>query len=556
MPTKTKKKKVAIYNRVSTVEQSEKEFSSLDGQKNQCNSWLDMKNAGSENNYKVFKIYTDTKSGKNLNRPGMKQLRKDAANGKFDLMITTKLDRISRKLSDFLELVEELDEHNVDIAVTTQNIDTSTPAGKLSQNIMVMFAEFEREMNAARTREKRKETAKQGHWLGGYPPLGYDVIDKKLHINDEEKELVQEIFTRYLKSKSSTKVAKTLNKDGYRNKEWETKKGKMMGGSKFHKKVILRVLQSKLYIGKIEHDGESYEGVHDAIIKDETFEKAQEIIEENTSQAKANTTSESPAVLKDLVGCGFCDSSFTITSTKPRDKKYHYYRCVKKNNEGKTKDHAPKDLSVPSLDEFVLHCVKFLLREPELLEAMKKRATFESKTELESTERKINRLTDNLKTAKKDISNTLKLLTNNPDGPSAELYQDQLDDLKLEQERIEDELEHCKKRKEAIENRKVVDDDTYKVILNEFIKLWDESESRMREDLMKTVIKSLVSHVDNDKTGDIEINFLADKKLEAEWQEIKKCEPGKVQVRTSGMPGSPGRIRTYDPSVNSRLLCR
>ncbi len=99
------------------------------------------------------------------------------------------------------------------------------------------------------------------------------------------------------------------------------------------------------------------------------------------------------------------------------------------------------------------------------------------------------------------------------------------------------------------------DDDTYNTILNEFIKLWDESDSRVREDLMKTVIQSLISHVDNDNTGDIEINFLADKKLEAEWAEIKKCEPEKVQVRTTVMRGSPGRIRTYDRSVNSRLLC-
>ncbi len=165
-------------------------------------------------------------------------------------------------------------------------------------------------------------------------------------------------------------------------------------------------------------------------------------------------------------------------------------------------------------------------------------------------------MTDTLKVTKKDIKNTLKLLTRNPDSPSIELYQEQLNDLKLERERIEDELEYCKKRKEALENRQVVDDDTYQAILKEFIKLWDESDSVVREDLMKTVIQSVISHVDDDNTGDVEINCIVDKQLEAEWEKIKKCEPEKAQVRTAGLRGSPGRIRTYDPSVNSRLLCR
>ena len=549
------KKKVAIYNRVSTVKQSDKEFSSLDAQKEMCESFL--RGKGSDK-YDIHKIYTDTKSAKNLKRPGLRELRNDAAKGNFELVVVTKLDRISRNIKDFLELVEELENNGVDIAVTTLSIDTSTPVGKFQQNLMLNLAQFEREMNAARTKEKRRETAKKGHWLGGFPPLGYNVEEKKLHVNDEEKELIQEMFTRYLKTKSSTKVAKSLNKDGYRNKEWETKKGKIRGGSKFDKHIVLRILQNKLYIGKIEHKEEVYEGIHEAIIDEETFEKAQKIRKANDTPSKSYSDDNTPAVLNDLIECGFCDSSFTTTSTTKSStgKKYHYYRCIKKNNEGKTKDHAPKDLSVSSLDEFVLHTVKFLLKEPELLEAMKQRATFENETDLESTERKIKQMTDTLKVTKKDIKNTLNLLTKNPDGPSADLYQEQLDDLQLERERIEYELEYCKKRKEALENRQVIDYDTYKSILQEFVKLWDESDSVLREDLMKTVIQSVISHVDSDKSGEVEINYIADKQLEAEWTQIKKCEPEKVQVRTTVMPGSPGRIRTYDPSVNSRLLCR
>ncbi|MDZ7807294.1 MAG: recombinase family protein [Gracilimonas sp.] len=145
-----------------------------------------------------------------LKRPGIERLMKDAAKGKFDLLIVTKIDRVSRSLQDFLNFLETLEEHDVSLAVVTQDIDTTSPAGKALQRMLLVFAEFERDMVSERTREKRLETIKAGLWPGGFQILGYDLKDRKLIVNENEAETVQDIYKRYLKIKSASKVARSL----------------------------------------------------------------------------------------------------------------------------------------------------------------------------------------------------------------------------------------------------------------------------------------------------------------------------------------------------------
>ncbi|TYP94855.1 site-specific DNA recombinase [Fodinibius salinus] len=561
MAKKTKKKKVAIYIRVSTVEQSENDFSSLDGQESQCKAWINNRNQIESKDYEIHEIYKDMKSGKDLKRPGIKRLQKDAKDGEFDLLVVTKLDRVSRSLHDFLKLVSELDEHGVNIAVVTQQIDTSTPAGKALQRLLLVFAEFERDMNSQRTKEKMLESAKQGRWQGGYPPLGYDVGDKKvLQINEKEAEEVKEVYNRYFELKSSTKVAQSLNKDGYTTKDWVTSKGEPRGGDKYESRQILRILKSQVYLGKIEHNDDVFEGKHDPIIEQETFDKAQEVLESNRIKPKKYDKTDTPAVLTSVAECGLCDSSLTTTSTKKSSgKKYYYYKCLKKNREGNTKGHAPKPLSVPSLDNFVFNTFKLLFEEPEILKAVKKRSKFEGESQIEKLEKKIKRLNQQIKSTSKDITKTKKLLTKDAGDRSEEILLEQLENLALKKEEHEDELEFCTSEKKRLSDQKTIDTKSYQKILKHFIEEWENGDPDKREDHIKALVRRVTSNVDRDKTGMIEVEYIADKKLEAEWPKIEKCESGSeksLPVRTSSFNGSPGRIRTYDRSVNSRLLCR
>ena len=561
MPKKNKKKslKAAVYIRVSTVEQSDNDGSSLDGQLSQCKTWIDQKNTmGGIEGKKIndYEVYKDTKSGKDLKRPGIARLMKDASEGKFDLLIVTKIDRVSRSLQDFLNFLETLEEHDVSLAVVTQDIDTTSPAGKALQRMLLVFAEFERDMVSERTSEKRLETIKAGLWPGGYQILGYDLKDRKLVVNENEAGIVGDIYKRYLKMKSASKVARKLNKDGFRNKEWITLKGNSRGGGKFHKKSVLTILKNHTYLGKYEFEGKVYEGKHEQIVDQEVFDQVQTIISQNAAEPKSNITSDTPAVLTDLCTCGFCESGMTVSSTTNRhDKKYYYYKCVQKNNEGKTKDHNPKDLPVHTLDEFVYKTLVVLLEEPELLKAMKKRIKYEGEDRIKEIEKRIKQIQDLLKSKKKDKVNALKLVTDNAASSLKETYESQLESIVLEIEEKENEIEFLSEQLKTLKQQSPISASEYKKVLKGFVSLYDYNDVDTKRDLTKVLVKNVESLV-NQKTNDgtIEVQYIADKALEMDWLDIKKANP-KGRVRMKGTLGSPGRIRTYDQLINSQLLC-
>ena len=563
MKSKKKSIKAAIYIRVSTVEQSDNNFSSLDGQLNQCKTWINQRNtiqSADGKKIEVHGIYKDTKSGKDLNRPGIERLMKDAKSGQFDLLVVTKIDRVSRSLKDFLNFFEKLESCNIDIASVTQEIDTSTSAGKALQRMLLVFAEFERDMVSERTREKRIETLKAGRWQGGTPRLGYDIEEKELKINTEEAETVKKIFKEYLKLKSSNKVADYLNRNGLRNKHWVTKKGTIRGGGRFNNKSVLNILSSRLYLGQYEFEGKIYDGKHKAIIDEETFARAQEVISQNSIVPHTHVKSSTPAILREICSCGLCENSMTVTSTTKRagkkEKKYFYYKCTKKNSEGISKDHNPKDLPMGILDNFVFSTLLCLMKEPELLNAIQKRTKFEGEYQIGEIESKVSQIKGAIKARKKDETNTLKLLTDNPTSILKETYESQLETIILELEELENELQFLNEQLERLKQKRPINKSSYKKILEEFTGIYQQSDIQLKRDFIKTLVKDVESSVNSDTNdGIIKVEYISDKRLEADWAQIKSAN-SEVEVRTLGLAGSPGRIRTYDPSVNSRLLCR
>lgn len=548
MPKQKKNKslKAAIYIRVSTTEQSDNEFSSLDGQLSQCKTWIQQKNTmGGIEGRKIsdFEVYKDAKSGKDLNRPGIERLLKDAQNDKFDLLIVTKLDRVSRSLQDFLNLFQKLEESNVDIAVVTQDIDTSSPAGKALQRMLLVFAEFERDMVSDRTREKRIESLKAGLWTGGYQILGYDLEDKKLIKNETEAELVKTIYQKYLELKSANKVARYLNKTGYRNKKWITQKGTPRGGGKFNKKNVLSILKRQLYTGFFEIGGSVYEGQHEPVVDQSLFDQTQQLIHQNSVTPHANTSSDTPAVLKGICSCGLCENSMTVYGTKNRHKsKYYYYKCTNKNNNGVTADHNPKDLPVGTLDNFVFRTIKILLKEPELLNAMKKRTKYEGEDRINEIKNRIKQLQVALKEQKKRKTNTLQLITDNPSDIIKEAYESQLKTVILEIQESEDQINFYTDQLESLKQKSPVSKNSYKSILKDFTQNYENSDTEIKRNLTQILVKEVNSHVNqNTNDGFINVQYIADKRLEAEWQDIKKGA-NSIKVRTFGTSGSPGRI--------------
>jgi DNA invertase Pin-like site-specific DNA recombinase len=253
-------------------------------------------------------------SGGTLERPGLKRLMQDVEDGLVDVIVVYKIDRLSRSLADFAKLVEVFDQHGVTFVSVTQQFNTTTSMGRLTLNILLSFAQFEREVTAERIRDKVAASRRKGMWMGGVPPFGYRVENRKLVVDDEAATHVRWIFARFLEIGSCTELAREVNTRGIRTPR----------GNKIDKKYIYRMLSNRAYIGEAVHKGESYPGEHDAIIDRKTWDRVHAILRESPRKRAARTRSDTPALLKGLL-FGPDGAAFSPTHTRKGDKLYRYY---------------------------------------------------------------------------------------------------------------------------------------------------------------------------------------------------------------------------------------
>ena len=260
------------------------------------------------------------------------KLINDVKLGKINCVVVYKVDRLSRSLLDFTRLLEFFDEYKVAFASVTQHFNTESSMGRLTLNILLSFAQFEREMISERTRDKMAAARKKGKWTGGVPPLGYDVAKDKpvLIINEQEAKLVRRIYGMYLDVSSILTTTVLLNEQGYTTKKRVSKAGKTSGGVKFLKNTIHRILMNPLYMGKASYNEQLYEGEHDAIIDEDLFEKVQDRIKYNRHDRKIRKNAQCAGLLSQLIRCKACDCLMIHTySVKNKVKKYRYYVCLK-----------------------------------------------------------------------------------------------------------------------------------------------------------------------------------------------------------------------------------
>ena len=321
----------AIYTRKSTIEGLEKDFTTLDAQREAGESYI--KSQKSQGWAISSEKYDDGGfTGADTNRPALQRLMNDIKLGKINCIVVYKVDRLSRSLLDFTSLLEFFEAYHVAFVSVTQHFNTDSSMGRLTLNVLLSFAQFEREMISERTRDKIGAARKKGKWAGGLPTLGYD-IDKekrKLVINEQEAKLVQKIYKLYLEVSSILTTTITLNGQGYTTKKHVTKAGRMFGGVKFNKNVVHKIIMNVLYTGKVLYNGKLYDGEHEAIIDEELFEKVQERIKYNRRDRKIRTNAKCAGVLSQLLRCEACDCPMIHTySVKNKVTKYRYYVCLK-----------------------------------------------------------------------------------------------------------------------------------------------------------------------------------------------------------------------------------
>lgn len=281
MPAKASKLiRCAIYTRKSTEHGLELEFNSLDAQREACEAYI--KSQASQGWQVVRKHYDDPAySGGNLDRPALKDLLADIKAGLVDVIVVYKIDRLTRSLADFAKLVEMFDARSISFVAVTQQFNTTSSMGRLTLNVLLSFAQFERELSSERVRDKVAASRRKGKWTGGTVPLGYDVKDKKLVVNTKEAETVKTIFKLYLQHRSFNAVAGELNRRKVVSKRREAKEAKYQGGIPLTYGPLAHLLNNRIYLGETGHGGKWYAGEHEAIIDRRTFEAVQKIIAEN-----------------------------------------------------------------------------------------------------------------------------------------------------------------------------------------------------------------------------------------------------------------------------------
>lgn len=299
MANNPKTLRCAIYTRKSTEHGLELEFNSLDAQREACEAYI--KSQASQGWRVLPQHYDDPAySGGNLDRPALKRLLDDIHAGQVDVVVVYKIDRLTRSLADFAKLVEAFDARSISFVAVTQQFNTTTSMGRLTLNVLLSFAQFERELSSERVRDKIAASRRKGKWTGGSVPLGYDARDKKLVVNKAEVETVRTIFRRYLDLQSFGKVIEDLNRRGIVTKRRDTKVPKFRGGIPFTYGPLDHLLKNRIYCGEVHHGGKWFTGEHEAIINRKTFDRVQQALRANVTKRKAKALQSDALLLGKL----------------------------------------------------------------------------------------------------------------------------------------------------------------------------------------------------------------------------------------------------------------
>ncbi len=313
----------AVYTRKSTEEGLEQAFNSLDAQREACEAYIQSQK---HDGWRPIKTRYDDGgfSGGSMDRPGLQQLLEDIASGRVQVVVVYKVDRLTRALSDFAKIVDIFDDRGVSFVSVTQQFNTTTSMGRLTLNVLLSFSQFEREVTGERIRDKIAASKKKGMWMGGVPPLGYDVVDKKLVVSQREAEAVRHIFRRYQELAGVRELRRELGDAGYRSKVRTSAAGSITGGKPFSRGALYALLQNRLYIGEVVHKDSSYPGMHDAIMDDALWQAVQARLATNRVDRQVGRYAKKVSLLAGLIFDGRGDR-LTPSHANKAGRRYLYY---------------------------------------------------------------------------------------------------------------------------------------------------------------------------------------------------------------------------------------
>jgi len=318
----------AIYTRKSTEEGLEQEFNSLDAQREAAEAYIASQR--SEGWTLLPDRYDDGGyTGANVDRPALQRLLADVEAGRVECVVTYKVDRLSRSLLDFARLMGTFEAHDVSFVSVTQQFNTATSVGRLMMNVLLSFAQFEREIIAERTRDKMSAARRRGKWTGGVPILGYDVAPEggRLLVNTEEAERVCAIFGLYRKRRGLVPVVQELERWGWHNKRYRTRAGVERGGGPFTKTTLQKLLTNPLYIGQVRSNGSLHPGEHEALVDEATWRNAQALLRRNGRSGGSRRRPGPTPLLQGLLHCQPCGKAMTHSVAARGTRRHRYYVC-------------------------------------------------------------------------------------------------------------------------------------------------------------------------------------------------------------------------------------
>jgi site-specific DNA recombinase len=357
----------AIYTRKSTDEGLNQDFNSLDAQRDAGTAYI--QSQASEGWRLLPDRYDDGGfTGANLDRPALRRLLADIQGKKIDCVVVYKVDRLTRSIRDFAKIVEILERHCATFVSVTQQFNTTTSLGRLTLNILLSFAQFEREIISERTRDKQILARRRGKWTGGHVPLGYDLEDGCLVVNEAEATHVRRVFEWYLDGHSVHGIVAKCEDLGWRNKQWATNEGKTFGGHSMRKCHIYTILANPLYAARIRAADETVAATHPRIIEDNIFDLVQQKLKENTRNPGNEHRPKLEALLRGLLYCACCGSAMSPSYSSSKNRRYRYYVCLRtmqRNGDGCT----TRAVSAPVVEEAVVESVRRFVMTPEVIEA-------------------------------------------------------------------------------------------------------------------------------------------------------------------------------------------
>ena len=493
--------RAAIYTRVSTPEQAEGDFTSLDNQREMSEAYI--QSQASQGWILLNTRYDDAGfSGGNVNRPALDRLLRDAEDGAIDCIVFTKIDRLSRSLLDFSRIVDTLNRYGVSFVSVTQQFDTSNSMGKLTLNMLLSFAQFEREMIAERTREKMVAARKKGKWTGGPPPLGYDTIPKggRIIVNPDETIRVRAIFDLYLKNESLAATLADMAERNWATKSWTTKRGHHRKGHPFQKSSLRRLLTNPIYIGKVLLKGELYEGEHERIVDPKIWERVQRILKRNGSNGGRGVRNRHGALLKGILRCAPCDAAMTHSFSKKNGRMYRYYICGKAQRMGWASC-PTKSIPAEEIEQCIYERIRAIGSDPKLIEetiqAARKQVAdqvVQVETDIRTAEQQLSRFQEE----KQDLLESIR-----QGGPVATKAAERLDQVSEEKKSTISHLASLKHRLSDLEDQNIDTDDLTTAIA-QFDPIWDVLLPRERT----RIARLLIQQVDFDgESGTLGITF-------------------------------------------------